>query len=288
MSKVLVLGATGYIGFAIAQAFVRNGYKVYGLARTQEKANHLAKHEITPVIGNGKDIESWIKTAEKVDIIIEAIADYQDYTTGATVGAALVKFQNEHKQKIVIYTSGVWVYGNTTEAVSEGTPLNPLPIVASRPALEKQYLDAGAIVLRPGCVYGLHGSLLGSMFFKNLTEHKTSLLGTGSNSWAFVHVEDCADAYVKTAAKASSIRGQAFNIVSQSERISDIADAVAQIVGLKEKITYNAPSDPFSQALCLNQHFNTVRARTVLGWTPKASSILNDVATYYASWKASN
>jgi len=288
MSKVLVLGATGLVGFAVSQAFVRNGYKVYGLARSQEKANHLAKHEITPVHGEAQKVDTWIKVAEQVDIIVEAVADYQDYSTGSVVGAALIKLLQAHKQKIVIYTSGVWVYGNTTETVSEGTPLNPLPIVASRPALEKQYLDAGAIILRPANVYGKHSSLLGSTFFKGVTEHKTNFPGTGSNSWSFVHVEDCATAYVKAAEKASNIRGQAFNIVAQSDRISDIVDAVAQIVGFKEKITYTNGTDPFGQALSLNQHFNTVRARSVLDWTPKSTSVLSDVATYYAAWKAHN
>jgi nucleoside-diphosphate-sugar epimerase len=59
MSKVLVLGATGFIGtksylclpntlgFAIATAFSRRGYIVYGLTRSEEKAKELSKNEGT-------------------------------------------------------------------------------------------------------------------------------------------------------------------------------------------------------------------------------------------------
>ena len=36
--KVFITGATGFIGFAAAQAFARAGYEVQGLCRSPEKA----------------------------------------------------------------------------------------------------------------------------------------------------------------------------------------------------------------------------------------------------------
>lgn len=38
MSKVLVLGSTGMIGFSIAKRFQLNGWTVYGLARDEKKS----------------------------------------------------------------------------------------------------------------------------------------------------------------------------------------------------------------------------------------------------------
>ena len=53
MSKVLVIGATGYIGRAVALSLLRSGYyTVYGLARNSEKAALLTSLEIIPVIGD--------------------------------------------------------------------------------------------------------------------------------------------------------------------------------------------------------------------------------------------
>ncbi len=68
-------------------------------------------------------------------------------------------------------------------------------MVASRPAREKQYLDAGAIVLRPGCIYGRTSAI----YFKGVLDRKSSLPGTGNNCWAFVQVDDNAQAYVRAA-----------------------------------------------------------------------------------------
>src|SRR5947208_1352599 len=40
--QVLVTGATGYIGFAVAAALRRAGHRVLGLARSEAKARRLA------------------------------------------------------------------------------------------------------------------------------------------------------------------------------------------------------------------------------------------------------
>ena len=51
MPRVLIIGATGYLGNNLAALLVRSGqHTVYGLARTPEKAKQLARQEIIPVI----------------------------------------------------------------------------------------------------------------------------------------------------------------------------------------------------------------------------------------------
>ena len=50
MTHVLIIGATGYIGQAIANSLIRSGgFTVYGLARSPEKAKFLSSLEIIPV-----------------------------------------------------------------------------------------------------------------------------------------------------------------------------------------------------------------------------------------------
>ena len=45
--KVLILGASGFIGFPTSQAFLRSGHIVYGQTRSQSSA---AASEIVPVV----------------------------------------------------------------------------------------------------------------------------------------------------------------------------------------------------------------------------------------------
>ena len=68
----------------------------------------------------------------------------------------------------VVYTSGVWVLGDTSGAAAGEAPLHPPALVAWRPDHEKLIqLDAGrgrtlrTAVIRPGIVYGGARGIIG-------------------------------------------------------------------------------------------------------------------------------
>src|SRR6267142_1562062 len=50
--KVLVTGATGYLGAAAAEALAMRGHQVLGLARSQGSANALRERGIEPTMGD--------------------------------------------------------------------------------------------------------------------------------------------------------------------------------------------------------------------------------------------
>ncbi|KAI8325523.1 NAD(P)-binding protein, partial [Martensiomyces pterosporus] len=72
MTKVLVIGANGFIGNAVAQAFSRAGYLVYGLVRSEEKGGGFAADEIIRVVGSTTNPESYADILDKVDILVDA------------------------------------------------------------------------------------------------------------------------------------------------------------------------------------------------------------------------
>jgi nucleoside-diphosphate-sugar epimerase len=200
--KVFITGATGFIGLAVGQAFARAGYEVYGLCRSEAKARLLAREEIRPVPGDLSRPETWAEAAAQATVVIHCAADLQAGMVGpdrAAVEALIAAGPRGPRPKTLIYTSGVWVNGSTGEvAADETTPLNPLPIVAWRPAHEQAVLSATnvrGIVLRPGCVYGRSGSLTAS-WFEGAHKKDLSAVGDGKNRWAMVHVDDLADACV--------------------------------------------------------------------------------------------
>jgi len=288
MSSVFVIGGTGYIGNAIAKLFVANGYKVYALSRSEDKSKLLRKDEIIPVIGKAQDPKGWENIARSVDIIIEALSDHQDFTSASIVQKTLLDIMSKQKGKIVIYSSGVWVFGNTTEPVNENTPANPIDIVKSRPAFEKVYTDAGAIVLRPGCVYGKQESLLG-MYMAQLKQGNGEFNGYIQNEpfWSFVHIDDLADAYLRAAQRASSVSGQIITITSQSESLRVFLQQAAKYLGFKGEIKFKDPKDPFGVALALSQkHISNSKAKLLLGWTPRFPPVTEDTERYVKSWEA--
>jgi len=271
---VFIIGASGFIGNAVARAFQSSGYKVSGLVRSEDKAKQLRKQEIFPVIGNANDPSTWEHVAKSSDIIIEAM---QDFTSAVVVQKAVIPLA---KDKIVIYTSGVWVYGQTTTHVDENSPLNPAELVKSRPATEKLWTEGGGIVLRPGCVYGHEGSLT-AMIFHSLKGEKAIIQGKDPH-WVLVHVDDLAKAYVLAAEKGHALRGQVFNIISQVESIKEVVHEAAKIAGFKGEISFVEPADPFSVCLGLSQrHISAAKARAVLGWNPVQEPLLVGLEKYY-------
>jgi len=288
MVKVFVFGASGFIGSPVAHAFASRGYTVYGLTRSQEKAKHLQQHEITPIVGNAKDVNVWKKYAEDCSIIVESLADHQDYSTGDVVKQALIEIMQKDKSKIVIYTSGVWVFGDTANrVVDETSPLAPPTLVKSRPETEKSYASHGAIILRPGCVYGKAGSLT-AFWFQGISSGKPEFSSPSVRFCALVHTEDLAVAYVLAAQKGDSLRGMSLNLVSQNEPVHDILAGIARVTGYKGEIKFVTPTNPFAECLGLNQKFSNQKAKTLLGWQPTHLPFVDDVERYYNAWKAFN
>eukprot|EP01114_Cavostelium_apophysatum_P011020 TRINITY_DN25189_c0_g1_i1.p1 TRINITY_DN25189_c0_g1~~TRINITY_DN25189_c0_g1_i1.p1 ORF type:complete len:153 (-),score=31.44 TRINITY_DN25189_c0_g1_i1:548-1006(-) len=146
MSRVLVLGATGHIGFSIALRYSLEGWTVYGLTRDQNKAKKLQENEIIPVIGDVKDLSSWTSVAESVDVIIEAVSDFSAFEAiSVATKDALAAIAKKDPSKTIIYTSGTLVLGDQRVAADERTPLNPHPLVAWRPKVEESYLEFGVV-----------------------------------------------------------------------------------------------------------------------------------------------
>jgi len=283
MSRVLVLGATGYIGFPVAKAFERLGYRVYGLARSEEKAKLLTKHEIIPVIGQGQDVNSWLKVAEESDIIIEAISDYSSHDTVENVSKALTDLAKRKPHTTVIFSSGTWNVGNTKGVlVDEHTPRNAVSIVAYKNAIEDLYLAAGAILLRPTLVYGGAGSLTG-IWFKQIEAGKFTI--SPDQITSLVHVEDLAEAYVLLA-RTPSARGQTYNIGAQNESTVAIAHQARRILNPKlEIVQAEPPAGTLEEGLGISQTIDFSKIK-VLGWNPTHPEFLGGLQRYYNSWKA--
>jgi len=284
--SLFVLGSSGFIGFNVAKEFAAKGYKVTGLTRSEEKAKQLLKNEIRPIVGKAQDVSAWQSVAESSDIIIEAISDFQDYSTGPTVLKALEAILKKDPTKIVIATTGIWVYGNTTYPVDENTNVEKLAIkiTASRPASEQAYIKAGATIIRPGCVYGKEEALVG-MIFKGFKDGTPALVGTGQHYWPTVHVDDLANAYVRLAEKGNSVKGQIFNAASQAENVGEIARQTAALVGYKGEITFSPPKDMLGEGLAIDQkHISSAKLR-LLGWNPTHPSVVAGIAHYYKVWQ---
>lgn len=288
--KVFLTGATGYIGSAVAQALQAAGHEVVGLSRSDQAEQKLRQRGVTPVRGDLSNPSDLARLARQTDGTIHA--GFSMGPQGGAIDRAAIESMLEGLKgsgKPFVYTSGVWVFGNTgTRPADETSALDPTPLVAWRPAVERMVLDAASrgvrsVVIRPGDVYGRGGGMIADMVAQGRDKGVVSYVGDGENHWPVVHVDDLARLYVLALEKAPA--GTLLHATAgPSVKLKDIADAASRAAGVAGK-TASWPLaqarevlGPFADALALDQHFASSKASDLLGWTPCEPALLDDVA----------
>ncbi|KAJ7206250.1 hypothetical protein GGX14DRAFT_500409 [Mycena pura] len=294
--NILILGATGFIGFPAAQALVRAGHTVYGLSRTEAKAKLLAAEELIPVIGD-VDSDNWIPLIAKLDIIIEAVGGgeivFQARTTFERVLKAVADLRSADAPLLsYIYTSGGWVHGDSrTEVVTDTTPIvRPLSLVTWRPAVEQLVARSTAvngIVVRPAIVYGRSASLL-AMLFMGASQGRVTWPGTPGGRYPVVHTDDLADLYVRMTEKASLLGGKIFDVATPNlVSVDELLQRVVEVSGAKGPYEYTRPTNAFEEALAATVLVRPYLANALLGWSPRKPGLIENIEVYYAAWVAS-
>lgn len=296
--KVLLTGATGYIGSAVAAHLLAARHEVVGLARSQESAHKLLERGVSVHRGDLHDSESIAEAARQAEGVIHTASTNGPDAPAAdaqTVAAILNALEGTNRP--FIYTSGIWVLGNTHDRLAdEESRLDPTPLVAWRPANEQRVLEAAArgvrsIVVRPGIVYGREGGIIGGMIQSGRQSKVVRFVGTGENRWPLVHVDDLADLYVRALEKAPA-GTLLMATAGKSMRVREVAELVARAAGINGQVE-SWPVEqarerlgPYADALVLDQQVSSQKAMRLLGWTPNAPTLEQELAQNPASPRA--
>jgi nucleoside-diphosphate-sugar epimerase len=278
--RVLLTGATGYIGSAVAEALREAGHEVIGLARSESKADWLKAAGYRAAFGNLRDPHSLLNAAGDAEAIIHAGMDLTSQDAGAVDRQATETLLSAGKP--FVYTSGIWVIGPTFgRTVGEMTPLSPPALVTWRPAVENTVLDGGGVVLRPGTVHGRKGGRVAGYMKSAREEGVVRFVGNGENHWTWVHIDDVARAYVLALEKRPA--GEMFLIVNgQPVKIKALGAAIVKAVP-GTRIEYMPVDDArgkmgaVAEALALDQKVASTKALRSLGWWPKAPGVLEEI-----------
>ena len=319
---VLVTGANGYIGCAVSKAFVRAGYRVFGLVRRAEATLELQLSEVIPVIGKLDDL-SWVESklwpqSRTFDVIVNCLESFPDYESLyqqiINLILKLSKTSNEHGVRpLVLWSSGCKDYGLSPlhgepglAPHTEETPLNP-PAEPIKQRAEtslrihdhKDHFDG--VILRPTSVYGYTSSYYGAMM-----DYASQQAASGEPALRIpvqpnvpmhaAHVDDCAEAYVALAEHndRSAVAGQAFNISAfRYETVHEIVTALAAEYGFVEGVKFLKPEEagawfPKSLffALSFPQWVGSEKIRKLTGWTDRRMLFSENVKAYRLAYEA--
>lgn len=279
--RIFMTGATGYIGGAVAHELRRRGHEVTALVRPDAEAKHLRDAGVVLVAGELATLPSLTDTLDDHDALLHTAVARQNAAEGDRIAVDAFTSRNRH----FVYTSGVWILGNTRGA-DESSPVNPLAISAWRAPFEERVIKAGGAVLRPGCVYGGRQSLLAKWFAAAEQKQPLEIVGDGDNHWSMVDLGELADLYVR--ALEQRARGVLHGIDDTRASLNECAHAVAPDAPV-EHVPLDAARatlGPFADALAVDQQIDSTATRTKTGWTPKRTFV-NSVAQQWEEWKNS-
>jgi len=295
--KVLVLGASGFIGLPIARALSRAGHIVYGLTRSETKGRQLARDEIIPVVGEANNPSQWIHLVSTLDVIIDAVGGTADIRS---LSAALLSAVSNAAKELrpasavkltYIYTSGTWVHGeNRIDIVSDTTPCtNPAELVAWRLDQEQMVItdaNLNGIVIRPALLYGHSGSLFVPLL-KSASEGKVAWYGTPGGRYALIHPDDLANLYLLAGEKAAIAGGRIFDAANDmTESTDDFLKKLVEVSGAQGPYEYLEPTNLYEKALTTTSLVRPYLAHALLGWQPRKAGLVDGLATYYAAYLA--
>ncbi|GJC93123.1 NAD dependent epimerase/dehydratase [Colletotrichum higginsianum] len=318
---VFVTGANGYIGNAVARAFVAAGWTTYGLVRSLSAATALAQEEIVPVIGAIDDraahatIQGHLPaTLDAIVSVTESLADYVAHyqntvrllrTLGAASSAA-------GRKPLVIFSSGCKDYGVGPHyhgapglaPHTEESPLNPIPFLANRATYARKIFDHSdvfsPVLVRPTNVYGRTSSFYKAFFdvaAKAAAEGRPLLLPTPPNTIVHaLHVDDCAEAYVAIAAHPdrAGVEGHVFNISAQRyETVDEVARALAGEYAIAGGLEYVEPGslkegeDPWPPGIInFPQWTDSTKLTRLTGWRHRRPLFSESIHVYRLAYEA--
>ena len=246
--KVLVTGATGFIGRHLLAMLVERGDEVRILARPGEDVKWLAQTGVEVYWGDLSDRVSLEAAVDGVDRVLHCaartgpwgpqaeyeIANVQGLKTLVDTALAAGVQRIVHVSSITVH--GVDVHGTADET----TPLRggPDPYSRSKVAgerlLQQMIRDKGAplTIVRPGLVYGPRDTGSFGRFATLIEQGKMVVIGPGNNHLPLIYVTDVARGILLASAADHAIGRQYILVNDEPVTQCDYLNAIASELGV--------------------------------------------------------
>jgi nucleoside-diphosphate-sugar epimerase len=245
--KVLVTGATGFLGSHVAETLSQRGCQVRTLARSASKADLLRTWGVEVQIGDLADPTAVRAACQNVDAVIHCAAKVGDWGPveeyrKINVDALRVLMDAALAAKVsrFVLVSSLGVYeARDHHGTDETTPLPPSHIdgytqtkVEAENLAMNYYRDQHLplIIVRPGFIYGPRDETVMPRILANLKARLVTYFGSRQKVLNNVYVGNVVEA-IELALTPQAPLGEAFNVTDPQtvtkkvffERIADLA-----------------------------------------------------------------
>lgn len=292
--KILITGASGFIGQALSKRLIADGHEVHG---TYEAIQHSKRvkgvHEHICNLTEARKIE---KLVERVmpEIVIHLAAKTEveksfenylqvsnvNYTGTVGLVEALRKFNP--KLKLFVMASTMETYGHHKKedgAFTEDTKQNPMaPYAVAKLACEKylEYMEYAYnfpfVAFRQTNTYGRYDNdyFVVERIITQMLTSNTCYLGEPDPIRNFMFIDDLIELYVEAIKNPDKVRGQ-FLVTGPDNAIPihKLADMVKDKLNWKGTVQWHSRPKRPGEIYYLNS--NPAKAKKLLNWEPKVS-----------------
>lgn len=208
--KIIITGATGFIGGFVSNSLLEDGYEIIALSRNPDKYKPIGEDRMKFVLWDGQNAEGWVEYVENAKAIInfagENIASgiwtnrrkrrILESRVNATQAISQAIKLVDIKPEVLIQASAIGYYGTRqNEVLSESSSaagkgfLSELTQIWEEEASVMQKSNVRIVILRFGMVLGKHGGLLARIkpVFKSFFGGH---FGSGKQYISWIHISD--------------------------------------------------------------------------------------------------
>lgn len=245
--KILITGATGFVGRNLIPVITQQYPEVYALVRESSKIEFLQQHGVRIRYADLLNRFSLRRSIKDADIIIHLASlmsdkDYlprEEFYRVNVTGTNNILHECHNYTKQFIYISTVGVYGKTgilgaDESTSYGDALSDYEY--SKAEAEKLIINFAKehklpfTILRLGQLYGPYMHYGWPEIIKRIESNNMFILGKGKKLLQLTYIDDVVDGVMQTIANQKCIN-QIFNICAKdSHSLEDIFNSIARLL----------------------------------------------------------
>lgn len=310
--RILVTGASGFVGHAVVSVLADRGHSVVALSRRGAAVPAKADHHIQADIRSRPDVVDAVAGVDAVCHLAALVRvrdslsnplEYWNTNVGGTLNVlhALAQSVTQDSPKRLVLSSTGAVYGSPEHdrPINEDhstAPRNPYAATKLAADMAAAHLAAtgviGAVTLR---AFNIAGASAGHTD-RDLTRlipkilavragHADELVinGDGSAVRDFVHVDDMADAFAKAVEVCGPGTTRVYNIGSgRRTTIREVVTVAEDVTGKPVPVRHAPPADE-PQLLVAEAS----RAQAELGWSPTRSDLTQIISDAWLTMKPS-